>query len=98
MDEAQARLLVEQLGRLSDTLNARMAAIEVELRHHRELEQEQVSGIRSALSDLRKVTDDHETRLRAANEGVLTFKVWSSLGGFSSLVSLVAMVKALFVR
>ncbi len=98
MDDAQARLLAEQLGRLADSLNARMAAIEVELRHHRELEQEQVSGFRSQLAGLQKVADDHETRLRAANEGVLTFKVWSSLGGFSSLVSLIAMVKSLFVR
>ncbi len=98
MESAEARLLAEQLGRLSDALNSRMAAIETELRHHRELEQEQVAGIRSARADVRRTADDHETRLRAANEGVLTFKVWSSLGGFSSVVSLVAMVKSLFIR
>ncbi len=98
MESAEARLLAEQLGRLSDALNSRMAAIETELRHHRELEQEQVAGIRSALADLRRTADDHETRLRAANEGVLTFKVWSSLGGFSSLVSLLSVVKSLFIR
>ncbi len=98
MDDAQARLLAEQIGRMADGLGARMAAIEKELQHHRELEQEQVAGIRSALADLRRVAEDHETRLRAANEGVLTFKVWSSLGGFSSLVSLAAMVKSLFIR
>ena len=98
MDDAQARLLAEQLGRLSDVLNSRMQAIETELRHHRELEQEQVQGIRAQLAGLQKVADDHETRLRAANEGVLTFKVWSSLGGFSSVVSLLSVVKSLFIR
>ncbi len=97
MEDTQARLIAEQIGRIADQLNARMAAIEAELRHYRELEQEQVAGIRTQLSDLRKVTDDHETRLRAASEGVTQFKVWSGLGGFSSIFSILSVVKSLFI-
>ncbi len=97
MDDVQARLIAEQIGRIADQLNARMAAIEVELKHSRELEQEQVSGIRASLADLRKVTDDHETRLRAVTEGVTQFKVWSGLGGFSSIFSILSVVKSLFI-
>ncbi len=97
MDDAQVRLIAEQLGRLADQLNSRMLAIEKELQHHSELDRERADGIKLQLEALRKVSEDHETRKRAATEGVTTFKVWSSLGGFSSIFSVASVIRTLFV-
>ncbi len=98
MDDTQVRLIAEQIGRIADQLNARMAAIEVELKHYRELEVERVDGIRLQLDGLRKMSEDHETRLRAVSEGVTQFKLLSSLGGFSSIFSVASVVRTLFIR
>ncbi len=94
MDEGQAKLIAEQLGRLADQLNSRMAAIEESLRHHSELDGEKVRAIREDIASLRKVADDHEGRLRSA-DGVTTFKTWSGLAsGGSSIMAIVAFIKS----
>lgn len=90
MDDAQAKLIAEQLGRMQDSINARLNAIEERLRHHTELDAERIASIRANLAglqktvesnkaDLQKTVDDHEARLRSNTDGVTTFKTWSGL-------------------
>jgi hypothetical protein len=97
MDSAEVKLLTEQLGRMVDSINARLNTIEVELKHQQELDTEKINAIRKDLTALNKITDDHETRLRSATDGVTQFKVWSGLGGFSSIFSILSVVKSLFI-
>lgn len=53
--------------------------------------------INTRLERLEKVSDDHETRLRLATDGVTQFKVWSGLAaGGSGIVSLIALLRAFF--
>lgn len=106
MEEAQAKLIAEQLGRMQDMFKARLDAIEERLKHHTDLDQERTAAIRADLADLkstvekndasvRKITDDHEQRLRSATDGVTTFKTWSGLAsGGSSIMAIVAFIKS----
>jgi hypothetical protein len=84
-------LLAEKLSHTIDLLRGEIAALRAEQIHQREL-----SGHR--LAYLEEVAKDHEMRIRAATEGVTQFKQWSGLAaGGSSILSLVALVKAFFL-
>ncbi|NPV55227.1 MAG: hypothetical protein HPY76_00940 [Anaerolineae bacterium] len=74
-----------------------------------QLRQAEVNSLRAELRHLREMTDarlkllehaslDHETRLRAATDGVTSFKTWSGLAnGGSSILALLALVKSFFL-
>jgi hypothetical protein len=99
MDETQqdqsVQLLIQQLGRFQDRISARMDRIEESIRHHSELEAEKTTGLRSDLAALRTAVNDHETRIRAATDGITVFKTWSGLASSGSTVmSIVALVKS----
>ncbi len=95
MDDAQARLIAEQLGRLSDSLNSRMAAIEESIKHHTELDTEKIQSIRDILADIKDQVKDHEQRIRTATDGVTSFRVWTGLSsGGSGLMSVIALIKS----
>ena len=95
MDDAQAQLLREQLGRFTDNINSRFDALEERLRHHTDLDIEKTASIKSALADLTADVKDHETRLRSVTDGVTTFRTWSGLAsGGSSIMAIVAFVKS----
>lgn len=97
MDDTQARLIAEQLGRMQDMFRARLDAIEERLKHHTDLDAERTAAIRADLADLRETAKDHETRLRSATDGVTTFKTWSGLAsGGSSIMAVIAFVKSFF--
>lgn len=99
MDSTEARLLAEQLGRMVDSINARMNALEERQKHHSELDAEKYAAIRADLSELKDQGHDHELRLRAATDGVTSFRVWSGLAaGGSSIVSIIALVKGFFLH
>jgi len=88
MDETQAALIAEQLRHANSLLQAQINAVEAELKHHRELTDQR-------LKILETHSQDHETRIRAATDGVTQFKLWSGLANAgSSLFSLIAFVKA----
>jgi len=89
------RVITEQLGRLSDKIGARMAAIEIELAHHKELDGEKMDNLKASLADMRKVVDDHESRLRTVQDQTTRNQVILGLtSGGSLMASLAALIKA----
>lgn len=90
MDETQVALIAEQLRHAISLLQAQINTQEAELGHLRELCDQRLAA-------LERQAGDHETRLRAATDGVTQFKMWSGLASAGSgLVSLIALVKAFF--
>lgn len=90
MDESQINLIAEQLKNAIITQRASLQALEAELKHQRELANHR-------LELLEQAARDHETRIRAATDGVTQFKVWSGLAtGGSWIVSAMALLKAWF--
>jgi hypothetical protein len=95
--EKGALLIAEQLARFRDQLTARTDRLEESLRHRSELENSQLQTLTAELVQIRKLLDDHEMRIRATQDGVTSFKVWSGLaGGGSSLLALISIIKAFF--
>jgi len=90
MEETEVELIAEQIRHANSLLKAEVAALRAELDHQKELTTHR-------LRSLEIQTADHETRLRAATDGVTQFKMWSGLtNGGSSLLAIVAFVKAFF--
>jgi hypothetical protein len=90
MDEKTAALLTEQLRHANHLLGARIKVLETRLTHTQALNNQRLALLESQIRD-------HETRLRAATEGVTQFKLFSGLAsGGSGLMSLAAVIKAFF--
>jgi hypothetical protein len=88
-DKAEA-LLTEQLRHANHLLQSQIKALESRLAHQGAMNHQR-------LLMLEEQVRDHEARIRAATEGVTQFKLFSGLtSGGSSLVSLVALIKAFF--
>jgi hypothetical protein len=89
MDQEQAtQLLTEQFKHLNTLYKARFDALEEKLNHAKQITDQR-------LSTLETTTQDHETRIREATQGVTQFKLFSGLAsGSSSLMSIVALIKA----
>lgn len=97
MNEDQALLISEQLGRLRDNIEGRFQKIEALIIHQRELDEERLGFLRSEVVDLKKTRDDHEQRIRSATDGVTQFKMFSGLAnGGSGILSVIALVKSFF--
>lgn len=97
MDEPQIELITVQLNRLSEQLCGRLVMLEQKVDHLNALEKGKWDNLRAVLDDLRRITADHELRLRALQEGVTGLKTWSGLAsGGSSIMSLVALARAFF--
>jgi hypothetical protein len=80
---------------MQDAVNARIDQLEGQIRHHNELDQEQVAAIKQELAAVKEALRDHEGRLRTNTEGVTTFKVWSGLGtGGASLISIISFIRS----
>ena len=95
MDDSQVELITTQLSRLSEQLCSRIQSLEHKVDHLNALEKEKWENLRGLLDDLRKTGADHEARIRTLQDGVTGLKTWSSLtGGGSSIVSLIALVRA----
>ena len=83
-------LIGEQLKHMVDVMDAKLDRIELNQEHLKEL-------IEHRLKYLEKQGDDHETRIRAATEGVTQFKVRSGLtSAGSGILSIMALLKSFF--
>jgi hypothetical protein len=90
MDEIEINLIAEQLKGAITSLRAEIKAIAAEQGHQYEFTSHR-------LKQLEEMVKDHETRIRAATDGVTQFKVWSGLAtGGSWIVSAMALIRAWF--
>lgn len=88
MEDRSSALLTEQLRHANNLMQARINALEARLTHQQAMNHQR-------LAILEEQVRDHETRIRAATEGVTQFKLFSGLAsGGSGLMSLVAILKA----
>jgi hypothetical protein len=87
MEDKTTALLTEQLRHASNLMSAQIQSLEAKLAH-------QAAMNHQRLALLEEQMRDHETRIRAATEGVTQFKLFSGLAsGGSGLMSLVALLK-----
>lgn len=87
MADPTAELVAEQLRHLVDGLRNEIAALRSEVQRYEELASRR-------LECLEAEGQDHEERLRALQDGVTSFKVWSGLAsGGSGLVAVLAMIR-----
>jgi predicted RNase H-like nuclease (RuvC/YqgF family) len=93
---AQMQLIIEQLARMKDQINARIDRMEETIKHQAQLQDTRLVSVTGEIQSLRKMLDDHETRIRSVNDGVTSFKVFSGLAsGGSSVLSVVSLLRAL---
>ena len=89
VDDSNA-LLTEQLRHANHLLQAQIKTLEARLAHQGAMNHQRLVTLEAQVRD-------HEARIRTATEGVTQFKLFSGLtSGGSSLVSLVALIKAFF--
>ena len=87
-DDYSPQLLAEQLKHLNTLYKSRIDALEERLSHAQKLADHRLASLES-------LSCDHESRIRAATEGVTQFKIFSGLAsGGSSIMSLIALIKA----
>ena len=87
MEDKTSALLTEQLRHANHLLSAQIQALEAKAQH-------QAAMTHQRLSMLEDQIRDHETRIRAATEGVTQFKLFSGLAsGGSGWMSLVALLR-----
>jgi dynactin complex subunit len=90
-----AALLTEQLGRFKDRIESSLNVLETEQRHQKEINDLQKQLYEGQIDDLKKQVSDHETRIRAATDGVTQFKTWSGIiSGGSFIAAIAAFLKA----
>ncbi len=90
MPAESPELVAAQLRHTIDLLRGEIGLLRQELEHEREL-----CGRR--LAALEKAADDHESRLRAATEGVTQFRMWAGLSsGGSVIASAIALLRSFF--
>lgn len=77
---------------------AEIELIAEQLRHAIDLLKAESNMLNLRIAALEKGKDDHENRIRNLTDGVTSFRVWSGLAsGGSSIMSIVALVKAFFM-
>ncbi len=87
MEDKSVALLTEQLQHANHLLQAQIKALETKVTHLQVMNQQRLAA-------LEEEARDHETRIRAATEGVTQFKLFSGLtSGGSGLMSLVALLR-----
>jgi hypothetical protein len=90
MNEDQAALFSQQMQHALDLMRADIDAIKAVQNHDRTMNAHR-------LTMLEERSNDHETRLRAATDGVTQFKMWAGFAsGGSGIVSLIALIRAFF--
>ena len=85
---------MEQSDTGSQVEQLQAALIAEKFSHALDLIKDEQRLINTKLERLEKTSDDHETRLRSATEGVTQFKVWSGLtAGGAGIVSIIALLR-----
>ena len=87
-EEAQSRLIAEQLGHTLDLLRAEISKIEAEQAH-----QVEMSALR--LVTLESQASDFEKRLRGLTESATQFRLLVSLAVGGGLLSLIELIRSL---
>jgi len=78
--------------------DAEIELIAEQLRHTVDLLKAENNMLKLRISALEDAEKDHESRIRNLTDGVTSFRVWSGLAsGGSSIMSIVALVKAFFM-
>lgn len=92
MDETQVNLIAEQLKGAITVLKAEIAKTNTEVMHQKEFTDHRLKQLEANVAD-------HESRIRAATDGVTQFKVFSGLAtGGSWIVSAFALMRTWFVH
>lgn len=87
MEDKTEALLTEQLRHACNLISAQVSALDAKLTHQSAMAHQRLMALEEQIRD-------HETRIRAATEGVTQFKIFSGLAsGGSGLMSLVALIK-----
>jgi hypothetical protein len=87
MEDKTYELLSEQLRHASNLLQAQIQSLDAKLTHQGAMNHQRLAMLEEGIRD-------HETRIRAATEGVTQFKLFSGLAsGGSGLMSLVALLR-----
>jgi hypothetical protein len=89
-DETQNRLIAEQLGHTLDLIRAELATGKAEQGHDRQM-------VSLRLGTLEAQADDFEKRLRVLTESATQFKLLVSLAMGGGLLSLIELVRSLFL-
>ncbi len=88
VEDKTAALLAEQLRHANHLLQARIRTLEAQLEHQQAMNRQRLAALEAQMRD-------HETRIRAATEGVTQFKLFAGLAsGGSGVMSLVALLRA----
>jgi septation ring formation regulator EzrA len=73
------QLLNEQFNHLKDSIESRFRRIEKELEHQNSLDAEKMNLIRDQLQHIRADVEDHEKRIRAIDDTVISNKTSATL-------------------
>lgn len=88
MNDTRIELVSEQLRHAVSLLKAELATL-------RENQSYTLQLLNQRISQLERRADDQEMRLRAATDGVTSFKVWSGLASGSSFIAAIgALLKS----
>lgn len=88
--DPESELIAQQMKHTIDLLRFEIESLKAETAHNREM-----TDLR--LGELEACRDDHESRLRALQDGVTSFKVWSGLSNAgTSVLSLIALFRTFF--
>ena len=96
MDELQADLLNSQLNRLKDSIESRFQRLETNLNHHSTLETEKLNQVKTDISAIRTILNDHENRIRTVDDAVIANKTATTLiqAGQAALTLIAASIAA----
>ena len=88
--DPESELIAQQMKHTIDLLRFEIESLKAEVAHNRQMTDHR-------LGELETCSDDHETRLRALQDGVTSFKVWSGLSNAgTSVLSLIALFRTFF--
>ena len=88
MEDKSVALLTEQLRHANNLLQAQIRTLDARIAHQQAMNDQRLTALEDQIRD-------HETRIRAATEGVTQFKLFSGLAsGGSGLMSLVAVIRS----
>ena len=79
MDNTQVELIAEQINRIKDNSDARLKRLEVSLQHYQELDREKLEFTRAEIAQIKKILEDHETRIRTMDDSVTTQKSYQTI-------------------
>lgn len=96
MDELEIDLLNSQINRLKDSIESRFQRLETNLNHHSTLDAEKLNQVKSDVSALKTLINDHENRIRIVDDSVIASKTTTTLiqAGQAALTLIAAAVAA----